>query len=401
MILERLSLANCGGFEQIEIDFEPDLTLIVGVNGVGKSTLLRVIAVLLSKTHRRLGLNGEQPRSLKKEDIFTGADSVNARLTFDICERKLFADLNAIQHRKRFEKFDLFGLTDEVRHTNMLAVLYTPRRQLPGQPRTLPEAKPFAQEIAYSRALEDRDVSLRDFMHWFHTQQKLGGRGEPRRANVLDALKAVVSELLPGFTDLRIQETPRLGFVVDKYNQPFFLHQLSDGERGLLALVLDLTRRLAIANPQCENPINDGVALVLIDEIELHLHPKWQRDAIKRLPVIFRKSQFVITTHSPQVIGEVQARCVRILCYKEGRVITETPGMAFGVDSNWILNVLMGADEMNVDVDRELEVIAQLVSTRNLNEAKEKIDVLRNRVGNTEAIQKLVSIIERIERLGK
>ena len=189
--------------------------------------------------------------------------------------------------------------------------------------------------------------------------------------------------------------------MVDKCGQLFYLYQLSDGERGLLALVFDLTRRLAIANPESDNPIAEGVALVLIDEIELHLHPKWQRDVIKRLPAIFKSCQFVITTHSPQVIGEVQARCVRILSIKDGRVVSETPGMAYGADSNWILSVLMGADEMSEDVEKDLEVIARLISERNLTEARTKTDDLRKRVGNTEAIQKLVSTIERIERLGK
>lgn len=401
MKLERLSLAHCGGFEQIDIDFEKDVILIAGINGVGKSTLLRLIAVLLSKTNRRLRLSRELPLKFSRDGVFIGANIASVKLTFDIAERKLIADLNAKVGRKQFEKFDLIGLSDKTTHQNMLSVLYTPKRQLPGQPRTLPEAKPFDPSIAFSRALHDREVELREFMHWFRTQEKLGAASEPRRLKVLDALRAVVCELVPEFTNLRIQESPRLGFVVDKRGQPFYLHQLSDGERGLLALVFDLARRLAIANPESDNPIAEGVALVLIDEIELHLHPKWQRDVIKRLPAIFKSCQFVITTHSPQVIGEVQARCVRILSMKDGRVVAETPGMAYGADSNWILNVLMGADEMSEDVEKDLEEIARLISERNLTEARTKTDDLRRRVGNTEAIQKLVSTIERIERLGK
>ena len=238
-------------------------------------------------------------------------------------------------------------------------------------------------------------------MYWFRTQEKLGTAEEPRRLKVLDALREVVASLVPEFANLRIQEHPRLGFVVDKRGQPFYLHQLSDGERGLLALVFDLTRRLAIANPDSDDPIAEGVALVLIDEIELHLHPKWQRDVMARFPRIFKSCQFVITTHSPQVLGEVPARCVRLLIPKEGRVVVETPAMSYGVDSNWILNVLMGADEMNQDVGRELDEISRLIQVRELSAAKAKIAALRNRVGNTAATQKLVSLVERIERLGR
>jgi hypothetical protein len=191
--------------------------------------------------------------------------------------------------------------------------------------------------------------------------EKLGAANEPRRLKVLDALRAVVGELLPEFGNLRIQEQPRLGFVVDKRGQPFYLHQLSDGERGLLALVFDLTRRLAIANPDSDNPISEGVALVLIDEIELHLHPKWQRDVLQRLRDIFKACQFVVTTHSPLVLGEVEARCVRFLEFVNGKVGVTVPTEAYGMDANRILQEFMGAPVRNRQVDGELKTLFELI----------------------------------------
>jgi predicted ATP-binding protein involved in virulence len=437
MKLERLSLANCGGFEQIDINFEKDVTLIAGVNGVGKSTLLRTLAILLSRAMPEFTPSRSTAIYFTDDDIHRNKSSleVSARLRID--GQTINAGIQRLRNaEEQGDRFMLLrqpettekatDLVESLRNRTLtgyleagiketrtalaelknaenppLAIYFTPKRQLPGQPRSLPEAKPFDPSVAYGRALHDREVELREFMHWFRTQEKLGTENEPLRLKVLDVLRAVVSELVPEFSNLRFQENPRLGFVVDKRSQPFYLHQLSDGERGLLALVFDLTRRLAIANPRSDNPIAEGTALVLIDEIELHLHPKWQRDVIKRLPAIFKSCQFVITTHSPQVIGEVQARCVRLLSIQNGKVVSETPGMAFGTDSNWILNVLMGADDMNEEVEQQLSNVSRLITERSLSVARNEIDELRTKVGNTEAIQRLASIIERIERLGK
>jgi predicted ATP-binding protein involved in virulence len=81
--------------------------------------------------------------------------------------------------------------------------------------------------------------------------------------------------------------------------------QLSDGERSFLAIVGDLIRRLSLANPELKNPLL-GAGVVLIDELELHLHPKWQREVVEKLRTTFPNIQFITTTHSPFIIQSLR-----------------------------------------------------------------------------------------------
>lgn len=420
MKLERLSLANFKGFEQIDIVFESDVTVIAGVNGVGKSSVLYALAVVLSRAVPEFTPSRSAPIYFTDDAIHSDKPSLEVSLSLRLDDQLLNAGVQRVRAsedesdrfillRQEMSATESTGFTELLRARTLtgdledgmkntraalgslkaaanppLVVYFTPKRQLPGMPRSLPVAKPFEPSIAYSRALHEREVELREFMHWFRSQETLGGENDLRRLKVLDALRSVVTEMVPEFTNLRIQEQPRLGFIVDKRGQSIYLHQLSDGERGMLALVFDLTRRLAIANPDSDNPIAEGGALVMIDEIELHLHPKWQRDVLGRLRSVFKNCQFIITTHSPLVLGEVEARCVRFLEYQDGKVIVTVPSEAYGMDANRILQEFMGAPVRNKQIDAKLKVLFELIDEENFDEARSKIKELEEPLGEDE-----------------
>lgn len=138
--------------------------------------------------------------------------------------------------------------------------------------------------------------------------------------------------------------------------------------------------------------------VVLIDELDVHLHPKWQRRVVAMLQQVFPRIQFICTTHSPQIIGGVRPGEI-IRLFADGT--HDIPAQSFGMDTNWILEVLMDADKEDPSVKNEIESIFDAIRDRQLDDAHAKVTLLRERIGNSEMLQRAASTIERIRLLGK
>ncbi|MCG9782006.1 AAA family ATPase [Vibrio brasiliensis] len=151
----------------------------------------------------------------------------------------------------------------------------------------------------------------------------------------LDIVKGAIYKFLPGFSNLKLQRKP-LDLTLDKNGTQLSVLQLSQGEKTILALVADIARRLTLLNPKSLSPL-DGSGIVLIDEVDLHLHPSWQQKVIQRLESTFPNIQFVVTTHSPQVCHTVDSSAIWLL--KEGNKYRAPKGTR-GAVSSWVLKNL-------------------------------------------------------------
>lgn len=128
-----------------------------------------------------------------------------------------------------------------------------------------------------------------------------------------DNVKEAMLKFLPEFQSIELEYTDReVLFSLKKKNIKLDIQQLSQGEKSVLTLVGDLAFRLSLLNPGLINPF-EGKGIVLIDEIDLHLHPSWQQKIIQRLLDTFPNLQFIVSTHSPQVLSTVSSDCIRIL----------------------------------------------------------------------------------------
>jgi predicted ATP-binding protein involved in virulence len=167
------------------------------------------------------------------------------------------------------------------------------------------------------------------------------------------------------FNNLRIQRRPYSDMLIDKNGLTLSVLQLSQGERSLMALIADIARRFVLLNPSLENPL-EGNGVVLIDEIDLHLHPKWQRRIIEQLTTTFPNCQFIITSHSPLVISD--SKDILTYLIDDGELTVLPP--LFGEDANSVLLKAMDTDIRNSEVNTRINDLFDLIHEARINDAK-------------------------------
>ena len=257
-----------------------------------------------------------------------------------------------------------------------LAVLFSTNRAVPSERAPGKNVAAGGIAAAFADAFANRELRLGEFAAWMRVQEALKSE-RASAGRVLAAFEDAVRRFLPGYAHLRVEGDERPRLLIDRDSTTVAVRQLSDGERGTLALVLDLTRRLAQANPEMTNPAAEAEAVVLIDEIDLHLHPRWQRQIVRNLTSAFPRCQFIATTHSPQIIGEVEHDRIQII--SNGQVYS--PTHSFGVDSSRVLEEIMDADPRAQEVNELLSQISQEVGKPRYQSARDLLSKLVGKLG--------------------
>lgn len=148
--------------------------------------------------------------------------------------------------------------------------------------------------------------------------------------------------------------------TIEKDGSPLYLDQLSDGERRLILLVGDVARRMAILNPHLDDPTSSP-GVLLADEIDLHLHPGWQRRVMPALRAAFPKVQLMVTTHSPQVLASVPSEAVVMM--KDFKFLPGHP-KTFGRDTNTLLDTVFEVPERPEEIMAQLRALYKVMKRR-------------------------------------
>ena len=426
MKVTKLNLKNFRDAQALSLELNPKLNVFVGVNGSGKSTVLDAIAIMLSWPVKRIIRSGASGSSIIENDITNGKSSSSIQLSCEIDSKTIEWKLskNRKGHAASEDKSNLLDLKDYVtaiqnqisetsEKVNIpLFVYYPVNRAVLDIPLRIRGQHNFDLLTAYDNALTS-GANFRTFFEWFRVREDLENEKFREYQNVsikpidsqfpdpqLEAVRNALSKILPDFSNLTVRRSP-LRMEVEKNGKRLIVNQLSGGELILIAMIGDLARRMAIANPDSTKPLL-GSGIVLIDEIDLHLHPRWQRIIVHKLLAIFPNCQFIISTHSPHVITHVQPESLFLLEQTDSGIVARKPNESYGKNVDRVLEDLMGLETTRPDeVDSDLHSIFETIDAGKLEEARSQITDLMQKIGADPELVKAEVLIKRRELIGK
>jgi predicted ATP-binding protein involved in virulence len=390
---KRLQLVQYRCFEALDLTLDPALTLLFAENGSGKSSILHALATGLTPFQNATprGLNIDPRRDVRK----IRTDERGRREPAGPCRVTWTADVGgdggaevtwsseaiAASGRRIHAHAPVLDAIERVRVPGArwpLFAYYGVERMARGRASNQPADHSPDRWEGYAGSLDDgQDDSA--LLTWL-LEEVLADtvrrdQGEPERF-LASAVMDVVAKAAPGIRRAWYDPRERSPVVEYASGQVAPWKELSDGFHVYLALVADLARRAVILNEVVdggEAPAKvEGV--VLLDEIDLHLHPRWQRNALPALRKVFPRLQFVVTTHSPQVLSSVENHQVRRLV--DGR-LDPAPVRVEGRDTNAILRDYMATADRDERGRQRLEALHRAIDDGDLDGARAMLDALK------------------------
>ncbi|MDP2778967.1 AAA family ATPase, partial [Devosia sp.] len=440
-------------FSNISITLNPQLTLIIGTNGAGKTTIADAIAKTLSWISSNFLNEDGRGKSVILSDIRVGSDFSKIHSQFTLTTKNSYSvqlyKVNIGKEKKKnseLAEIKILGnlyrtLYDKHQIDLPVFAYYSVDRidKFGKRPTTKPITSPldnytncldgkadFSSLLEYIHYLEERIMRLTridpillsnylklkskvelkvkqgifihddpEYIELSKLESSLLPPPKDEGAKLyFDILNSVIKTFVPDINNIRIGYADENDLVNNlQVKRPIIkvqiddiwleIDQLSHGQKSLLAMVTDLSRRMMMLNQKLENPLA-GQGIVLIDEIELHLHPTWQQTVIGNLQKTFPNIQFIITTHSPHVLSSVDAACIRPLrdaiAPKTDNRVAQVDAIHYqtkGVSSADVLAEIMGVNPVaDVPEAKMLSAYHALIQ-KNLHETVEGLALRR------------------------
>lgn len=369
--LKGVRIKNFRAIRDANIPLDPQLTVLIGDNATGKTAILEAIVTALRPLLREIYSTVRlQPEIVVSDfSVETRGDLLGDPTRAQFLSIELDARIGEIGAEYRLDeqyvdrpkvrvdrkRAPIRYLTDllEGDSTAPILAFYRDDRGYLANERSRLRHRPSAdRRSAYKAAFGGRLV-FEDAIRWFEDAENAElreqrERGPAYRDTRLDAVRRAVEALIPEVSHLRMHgRPPQLTMTMRNEGQAPVLvtaDQLSSGFRVMLALVMDIARRMADLNPHLDDPLASP-GIVLIDEVDLHLHPRWQQLVVKGLLAAFPNVQFVMTTHSPQVLTTLREQNILRLQWWDDKLTLVPVPSTEGAESGRMLTSAMGVSE--------------------------------------------------------
>lgn len=412
MRINQLRLKNYRCFDEIAIDFHSKLTLIVAKNGMGKTTILDALKVALWSyvSSFDLGRAANDVTGIQIDDIrLRIQDNGNSEPMLN-SEIEVYGDCLGITQWKRFRdsivkrsntkdddnvkklKSKLRKVQDKIfsdtnGYDNLPIVCYYGTGRLRSQKKLTVDNKsnPYAQSRTFAyRDCVDPSSSFKNFADWYQNvfmayreaqikiQEKYGRMDDSLIASsiinpvkvIQNAINQVLSKIQPDLTNMEYSITMGGEIVLNSHGVgQLKFSMLSDGVRNIVSLVADIAYRCYKLNPHLGvNACLETTGIVLVDEIDMHLHPAWQQTIVNDLCLAFPSIQWIMTTHSPQVLSTVKAESIRILESGDDDNVSQPSYQTQGVSSHEILMKVQNVGHIpDIDISHKVNQYRRLI----------------------------------------
>ncbi|TKD12374.1 AAA family ATPase [Polyangium fumosum] len=439
MRIRTLGIDNFKRFAHLEFGLHPQFTLLVGENGAGKTSLLDALAVSLGiwLVHPPDTLVRNSGRNILRTEVRLEPSLEGDRIQFreqfpvivfslgqigpveSVAWERVLGSGGRTSSAGSKQALDIIGdmykrdAAGEHVVLPVLAYYGAGRAWLPSNQRIQKDTKlhgPARRWAAFYDCFNER-IRFGDLNEWFRREVTASASRKGRMRPGFEVVRRAVLGCVDGADDVWFDsDLDQIVLSIGGEAQPF--DNLSAGQRMMFALVADLAIKAVTQNAFLLPPdelgpedeplprlLRETPGVVLIDELDVHLHPRWQRRVAADLKRTFPAIQFVCTSHSPQVIGELKREEVRLL----GAEGVTLPPVAFGADSNWILDHVMTGATSETKASRTLQRdVEDALAEGHLEAARGKLRELRALLdGETGELVRLESSLETLEALAE
>jgi predicted ATP-binding protein involved in virulence len=432
--IDSLRLTNFRSFSTCEIDFHPSLTVLVAENGQGKSAILDAVSIslgpvldVLTGTRRNRDLRISDAHLAKGYDdamkcashtsfeakgLVAGRPTTWSRSLSTLSDHSRSStkglkdlSLGAASLHARLESLDessvlpLIAVYGTGRLWNEQETASARKRaRIDERSRLIGYIECFSPKSSFGLLSEWFENAFRDLGNAAYTREVFGQIG------LVDVIKHAVREVLrpTGWQELNWDNKERILIVEHPEFGCLPLSLLSDGVRNMVSLVADIAHRCVRLNPQLDREAATRTpGILLIDEVDMHLHPRWQQIILELLQRSFPCLQMIVSTHSPHVLSAVSSDSIRIIEVQHGHGIVEQPELETkGVESSAVLAEVMDVKPAPpVDEARWLSEYRALVQTSNQDsdEAKELWQRLLEHYGRGHPVMEEVEVLRRLQ----